>query len=112
MDDPGVPDHELVRDAWVHVTQEVDRTQVSRPNALCLLANSCVYSLEKDVAISGHGLMQCMGWPLEYLDHPDDCVSDAEFRDIAGNSFSCPIACLVSSAMVMTKFANWWAPSD
>ena len=108
MDHPGVPDHELVRDAWVHISQEVDRLPISRPNAPCLVANSVVYSLERDTTISGRGLMMCMGWPEQYVEC-DDIVSDAELRDIAGNSSSCPIACIISPACIMNRFGSWWS---
>ena len=96
---------ELIKDSWIHVSQSVGRLPVTQPQAPCLLSNSLVYSLERDCTLSGMAHMKMIGWPEEFL---PGCCSDAEYRDMAGNAFSCPIATIVSVAMIMQRHAPWW----
>ena len=102
---PGLDEAELLRDAWCHVSQGVERLPVTRPMGPCLLSNSCLYSFQKDVVLSGHGHMKVIGWPDEYL---SDVVGDSDYLDIAGNSFSYPLACVLSTAAVMNRYGAWW----
>ena len=104
---PGVGEAELVRNTWVHISQELDRIPISKPLAPCLLSNSVLYSMEADATISGRAHLQLMGWPVSFIERSG--ISDSECRDLAGNSFSCPISCLISCCMIMNRFGPWWS---
>ena len=98
---------DLITDAWAHISMSVDRVPVSRGLYPCMLSNSVVYSFQKDLIISGQGHMKLMGWPEAML--PDEPCSDSEYRDLAGNGFSAPIATIIGVACIMNVHAPWWA---
>ena len=105
----GVPDKELVVDAWCHISQSVADTRVliSKPLAPCLLSNSVLYSYMHDTTVSGLAYMQTIGWPQSYCS--DELIlSEFQLRDLSGSAFSLPLASIVSAAMIMNRHASWW----
>ena len=92
-------------DAWVHISQNGNRTPISF-GLPCLVANSVVYNFGADRILSGHGNLQTFGWPSDRI--PRAVLSDSEARDIAGNSFSIPIAGLIQMACIANPYGPWW----
>ena len=83
-------------DDWVHITQNTQRLPVS-DGLPCLVANSICYKFGAD---------QIIGWPSDRI--PSALVSDGEARDLAGNSFSIPIAGLIQAACIANPHGPWW----
>ena len=92
-------------DAWVHITQNTQRLPVS-DGLPCFVANSICYNFGADRILSGYGHLQIIGWPSDRI--PSALVSDAEARDMAGLSFSIPIAALIQAACVANPHGPWW----
>ena len=88
---------------FVHVFQNTARTPVTE-HMPCFLTKSDIYSFGKDQVVSGMGHLQAMGWPVDRV--PSTIASDAQCRDLAGQSFSVPTAALLQAIMI----ANPWAP--
>ena len=89
-----------------HVNFEFGNYEVSNNQHHFLV----LYSMEADATISGRAHLQLMGWPVSFIERSG--ISDSECRDLAGNSFSCPISCLISCCMIMNRFGPWWSESE
>ena len=92
--------------AFANLSQGLERGSLNQKNVPCFGVNSLIYSYHKDCTISGAGHLRCMGWPLEYCG-----FSDNEHRNLAGESFSCPIAATIMTALWLQPYAEWWAES-
>ena len=99
-------DSELMKDAFVNVSQNPHYTPVSRGLVGTLLQNSIIYSLEHDCVLSAVAHAMCIGWPADFF--PSSLVSAHEVRGLVGESFSVPCACLIYSCVVMLPTAAWW----
>ena len=98
-------DEDLAKDAFVNVSQMVNRTPVTK-GVGTLLQNSLIYSLEKDCVLSSVAHAMCIGWPQQYF--TESLVSASETRGLVGESFSVPCATVVYSCCAMLPTAAWW----
>ena len=108
---PGISEEEFIQDCWVHISKSMERLPYQVGSLPCLVAGSQFYSMQFDTTISGRAHMQVIGWPECYLDDADG-LSDHEYRDLAGNAFSVPLAALLSACMIMNRYGPWWSESE
>lgn len=65
-----------------------------------------VYSYLHDSAMTGASQLRGMGHKRESM--PMFLFDDNVCRNLAGDSFSVPIASLITTAMALNPFASWW----
>ena len=101
----SLPADQLVQNLWINVGQNVERLPVSK--GLPTPATSTLYfSCEKDRLLSGAAHMQLLGWPVALC--PREVFTESEYRTLAGNGFSIPIAMVLSTVMYCNALAPWW----
>ena len=103
---PDVPVEQLEQSLILDVSQCVSREKPhSEEEWLALTTMSMIYSYGQDKLYSGHDNLRCMGWPVSHI---PPVMSDAECRDLAGDSFSVPIGMTLTAGCYIIPFAQWW----
>ena len=102
----STPPAVFLKHAYVNLSQGLERGSLNQRNVPCFGVNSLIYSYARDCTLSGAAHLRCMGWPKEYCS-----FSDGEHRNLAGESFSCPIAATIMTALWLQPYAEWWAES-
>ena len=97
----------FIKNAFVNVSQGVERGSFNQRAVPCFGVNSLIYSYEKDCTISGSGHLRAIGWPKSLCAE----MSDHECRSLAGESFSLPIASAIVCALWLEPYAEWWRES-
>lgn len=95
----------IVKNLWCNPGQGVKRFPASR-SLPTLATSTLLYSYEKDRLLSGAAHMQLLGWPLPLL--PQGTFSEAEYRHLAGNGFSAPVAAMIGAILYSNPRAPWW----
>ena len=102
---PTLDHRSLIANLWCNVGQSVSRLPISQ--GLNTGATSALmYSFEKDRLLSGAACMQLLGWPVGLL--PRDSFTDRQYRQLAGNGFSLPVACAFTVVLYSNPWAPWW----
>jgi len=99
---------QLVKDYWADVSSSVSRLPFSH-GIQSYRQNSCHYSYEKDVVISGAFHMRTLGWPEQVLPRS---VSDTMYRRMSGEAFSVPICFMLHWIMWCNPWGPWWQQCD
>ena len=102
----GIPDEELVRDAFIDTSQSVLRSRPSQPCTPTFTSSSIVYSYQHDVLLTGGSVLQIMGWPQRAF--PPSVLTDAECRSLGGDSFSVQFATLIQQCCICNPWGPWW----
>jgi hypothetical protein len=102
----GISDADLMRSAWVNVSQCVTRLPTHRQCLPTVLQGTMLYSYEFDCVLSGVVHAQLLGWPQYHF--PASKFDDGETRGLIGECFSVPLAGLVHLACVSHASAAWW----
>ena len=99
-------DKELMRDSFANVSQCVLRFPVSLGEAPCFTTSSYLYSFEHDRILSGASHLRGMGHPRSSM--PLSVLPDSAARQLAGESFSVPLSCVIETTLSLNPFASWW----
>ena len=96
---------EVVAEKYVNISQSVDRLPACGPSITCFTKNAHIYAFDVDATLSGLAHLQAIGHPASMA--PLGVISDSEARNIAGDSFSVPLACIVGGACALNPHAPW-----
>lgn len=106
----NLSDDELAIDSFCNFSQDVLRLPGAR-SALGTFTTGChIYSYEKDTALTGAAHLQLIGWPSTAM--PAARFNDTTLRNFAGDSFSLPIATIISTAMSLNPHLDIWDMED
>jgi hypothetical protein len=97
------PAAEMKRDFWANASQAVQRKPWGPERTFT--TRSVWYSFEKDTTLDGSDLLRLAGLPAQ-LDTSG--LSDADLRDLAGESFSCPIITALCTSFYYLPWGKWW----
>ena len=89
----------------MNVSQNPDRVKPFS-GLVTFTRNSCFYSYEHDVVVSGHAHMRGLGWPRAMTD--SHRFSDHGMRDLAGDGVSVPVYMVIENCFYNNPFATWW----
>lgn len=96
---------ELKKGFWCNPTQGVQRRPWGvRPATLTTVAE--LYSYQYDVALSGHAGLRVMGFPPGA--GSTSSLSESDYRHLAGEMFSIPIATCILFSLYQNPHATWW----
>eukprot|EP00971_Amphidinium_carterae_P197934 3928275-Amphidinium_carterae.3 len=100
------PGEDVSTDLWCDVTQSCDRgTRYTRGPAPCFSTSSVAYSYNQDCVLSGQGQFRALGW---HTIPPLELFSNAECRDLSGDSFSVPMSAMATMVCFLNPYAPWW----
>ena len=98
VQNPGVDAASLAKNLWGDPSQNVDRIPKKHKKGVGTLTTStALYSFECDAVLSGAAGIQLMGWHRGAA--PMEQVSESTARNLAGDSFSVPLAALMQCAL-------------
>ena len=105
---PSMSHKEIITNLWGNPSQSVCRAPKpsSELGVGVITTSTSLYSFERDVVISGEGLVKLHGWDKHVA--PLERFNENECRSLAGDSVSVPIAALMQCAMVYNPYAAWW----
>ena len=104
----------ILEDLWCNIAENIHRGGSQGPiHRGCpgtLTTKNLWYNYKHDTVLPGMCQLQLMGWPRRY------CVgqgySDPELRELSGQSFSVPIACMLDYVQWANPWAAWWKAAD
>ena len=110
LDQPGTTEAEVVENKFLDVSQSMFRTCKSKTSTGGLVpvytSSSQIYSFQHDILVTGGCQLASIGWAPECFDL--GVMSDTDCRNLSGDSFSVPWACLIQRALVANPYAPWW----
>ena len=96
---------ELRAGLWCDISQAVQRRPWGlRPPSIC--RNTCLYSYEHDVVLTGYAHMLLLGWPRGFAGREE--FTSTELRDLSGEAVSIPITSIILQAYWCNPWAPWW----
>ena len=99
-------DDEVCKGTYVDISQSCDRMPMSTEDKLtCPTTRTTHFSFERKNVVCGRHHMALMGWPRSMC---DSRFEDHEYRTMAGDGFSAPLACLLSSGCFLNPYGPWW----
>ena len=108
VQNPGVDAASLAKNLWGDPSQNVDRIPKKHKKGVGTLTTStALYSFECDAVLSGAAGIQLMGWHRGAA--PMEQVSESTARNLAGDSFSVPLAALMQCALFWNPHTPWWS---
>ena len=97
---------DLAASSFCNISQCVSRLPCSETCSPCFTSSSVVYSYAHDTVITGACQLRGMGHSRASM--PMGSFDDGTCRNLAGDSFSVPIASLLTTACALNPFASWW----
>ena len=97
---------DLAAFSFCNISQCVSRLPCSETCSPCFTSSSVVYSYAHDTVITGACQLRGMGHSRASM--PMGSFDDGTCRNLAGDSFSVPIASLLTTACALNPFASWW----
>ena len=110
LDMAGTAEEGVVEGKFVDVSQSMFRTCKGKTAKTGLLpvytSSSQIYSFQHDILVTGGAQLASIGWAPEMFDLGS--FSDNDCRNLSGDSFSVPWACLIQRALLSNPYAPWW----
>ena len=96
----------LRESSFCNISQCVSRLPCSERCSPCFTSSSVLYSYKHDSVMTGASQLRGMGHGRETM--PMLLFDDNVCRNLAGDSFSVPIASIITTACTLNPFASWW----
>jgi len=110
----STPASDIRKSLFCDLSQDIKRqplTAAKRSRGLpSMVTGTVYYSFEEDTTISGRGNLQLLGHPPGRMSRQS--FSESQLRDLAGEGFSVPHACLISFLLFSNPFGAWWDSSS